>query len=154
MRLATLFALLLAAAAMAAEDKPQAPPAQGNTHLAAAVRLYQKLDLDAALAELKEAEVAAKDNEDETVQVFVYRGLIFSDTGKSNDATDMFKRALAIRPWAELPADTSPRVVKVFSDARKSIWGTASNLKPPQKKRTASPTPAPEMKPPETATPK
>jgi tetratricopeptide (TPR) repeat protein len=154
MRLATLFALLLAAAAMAAEDKPQAPPAQGNTHLAAAVRLYQKLDLDAALAELKEAEVAAKDNEDETVQIFVYRGLIFSDTGKSNDATDMFKRALAIRPWAELPADTSPRVAKVFSDARKSLWGTASNIKPPQKKRAAAPTPAPETKPPETATPK
>ncbi|HEX9578110.1 MAG TPA: hypothetical protein VF993_10175 [Myxococcales bacterium] len=154
MRLATVFALLLAAAATAAEDKPQAPPAQGNTHLAAAVRLYQKLDLDAALAELKEAEVAAKDNEDETVQVFVYRGLIFSDTGKSNDATDMFKRALAIRPWAELPADTSPRVAKVFSDARKSIWGTASNIKPPQKKRAAAPTPAPETKPPETATPK
>jgi tetratricopeptide (TPR) repeat protein len=154
MRLATLLALLLSAAVTAAEDKPQAPPQQGNTHLAAAVRLYQKLDLDAALAELKEAEVAAKDNEDETVQVFVYRGLIFSDTGKSNDATDMFKRALALRPWAELPADTSPRVAKVFSDARKSIWGTASNIKPPQKKRAATPAPAPETKPPETATPK
>jgi tetratricopeptide (TPR) repeat protein len=144
MRIATLSALLLASAAMAAEDKPQVTPPQGNTHLAAAVRLYQKLDLDAALAELKEAEVAAKDNEDETVQVFVYRGLILSDMGKTNDGVDMFKRALAIRPWAEVPADTSPRIAKAFSDARKSLWGTASNIKPPQKKRAAAPAPAPE----------
>jgi tetratricopeptide (TPR) repeat protein len=152
MRLATSSALLLAAAAFAAQaqDKPQPAPGAGNTHLAAAVRLYQKLDLDAALAELKEAEVAAKDNEEETVQVFVYRGLILSDTGKTNDATDMFKRALAIRPWAEVPPDTSPRIAKVFSDARKSLWGTASNLKPPQKKARppASTAPAaPETKP-------
>ena len=147
MSLATLAALLLA---QAGTDKPAVSPAQGNTHLAAAVRLYQKLDLDAALAELKEAELAAKDNEDETVQVFIYRGLILSDTGKTNDATDMFKRALAIRPWAEVPSDTSPRIAKVFSDARKSLWGTASNARPPPKKRAATPAPAPEAKPPET----
>src|SRR5256885_14016488 len=142
-----LLALMLLA--QAGTDKPAVTPAPANTHLAAAVRLYQKLDLDAALAELKEAELAAKDNEDETVQVFVYRGLILSDTGKSNDAVDMFKRALAIRPWAELPADTSPREAKTVSDARKAMWGTASNTKPPQKKPRAAP--APEVKPPEPA---
>jgi tetratricopeptide (TPR) repeat protein len=146
MRLATLAALVLASAALAAEEKPAVTPAPGNTHLAAAMRLYQKLDLDAALAELKEAEVAAKDNEEETVQVFVYRGLILSDTGETAKATDMFKRALAIRPWAEVPPDTSPRIAKTFSDARKSLWGTASNIKPPQKKQRAAAAPAPEPK--------
>jgi len=41
-----------------------------------------------------------------------------------------------MRPWAEVPAETSPRIAKVFSDARKSIWGMAS-VKPPQKKAPA-----------------
>ena len=129
------------AAAPAAEAaKPAAveaaKPAGPSTHLAAAQRLYQKLDLDAALAELQQAEAAAKDNEDETVQVLIYRGLIFSDTGKTAEAADQFKRALAMRPWTEVPPETSPRIAKIFSDARKSIWGMAS-VKPPQKRAAA-----------------
>ncbi len=126
--LASALAALLSLPALADDKAPAASP-----HLAAAIRLYQKLDLDAALAELKEAELAAKDNEDETVQVLIYRGLIFADTGKSAESVDMFKRALAIRPWAEVPPETSPRIAKVFSDARKSLWGSSS-VKPPQKK--------------------
>ena len=128
-------ALLLAAPARA--DSATAPSA----HLAAAQRLYQKLDLDAALAELQQAEAAAKDNEDETVQVLIYRGLIYSETNKTAEANDQFKRALAIRPWAEVPAETSPRIAKMFGDARKSIWGMAS-VKPPQKKAAAPAPPA------------
>jgi tetratricopeptide (TPR) repeat protein len=115
--------------------------ASANSHLAAAVRLYQKLDLDAALAELQLAEDGAKDSEDDTVQVLIYRGLIFSETGKLSAASDQFKRALAIRPWAEVPEGTSPRIAKNFSDARKSLWGMAS-VKPPQK-RVAAPQPIP-----------
>src|SRR3954454_1410504 len=146
MRLFLSAALLLAASAAAAEET-SAPAAvtvkdiSGNAHLAAAMRLYQKLDLDAALAELQLAEVDAKESQDETVQVLIYRGLIYSETGKLSDASDQFKRALAIRPWAEVPADTSPRIAKNFSDARKSLWGMAS-LRPPQKKVAAPQTAA------------
>lgn len=137
LRLATAAALLFAASARADADAPASAP---SAHLAAAQRLYQKLDLDAALAELQQAEVAAKDNEDETVQVLIYRGLIYSETGRTADANDQFKRALAMRPWAEVPAETSPRIARMFGDARKSIWGMAS-VKPPQKK-VAPPTQA------------
>jgi len=126
-----------AAPAPAPAAPEAAKPAAPSAHLAAAQRLYQKLDLDAALAELQQAEAAAKDNDDETAQVLIYRGLIFSDTGKTQEAADQFKRALAIRPWAEVPPETSPRIAKVFSDARKSIWGMAS-VKPPQKKAAAA----------------
>jgi tetratricopeptide (TPR) repeat protein len=130
-------------AAFAAHAEDPAPPvapmpvsvkeATQNTHLTAAIRLYQKVDLDAALAELSQAEAAAKDNEDDTVRVLVYRGLIFSETGRPADANDQFKRALAIRPWAEVPEGTSPRIAKVFADARKSIWGMGT-VKPPQRR--------------------
>lgn len=144
MRLAThaAFALLCAGLPAAAQTAGAPTQQSASTHLAAAQRLYQKLDLDAALAELKEAEVAAKDNEDETVLIFIYRGLIYSETGKTADAQEMFKRALTIRPWAEVPPDTSPRLAKVFGDARKSLWGTAANIKPPQKKPRAAVPPA------------
>jgi tetratricopeptide (TPR) repeat protein len=146
MRLSLASALVLALAAVSARADDAAPPAPApaavpaanapSAHLAAAQRLYQKLDLDAAMAELQQAELAAKDNEDETVQVLIYRGLIYSETGKTGEAADQFKRALAIRPWAEVPAETSPRIAKIFSDSRKSIWGMAS-VKPPQKKAPA-----------------
>src|SRR6267142_5715094 len=142
MRLFLSAVLLVATSALATEDAASGitiRDVSANAHLAAAMRLYQKLDLDAALAELQLAEVDAKDSQDETVQVLIYRGLIYSETGKLSEASDQFKRALAIRPWAEVPPDTSPRIAKNFSDARKSLWGMAS-VRPPQK-RAAAPAP-------------
>ena len=137
MRIFLVAAVLCIATSVAAEDTPSAAvtvkDVNANAHLSAAVRLYQKLDLDAALAELSQAEATTKDSEDETVQVLIYRGLVFSDQGKGGEALDQFKRALAIRPWAEVPPETSPRIAKTFSDARKSIWGMAS-VKPPQRR--------------------
>ncbi|HUJ27434.1 MAG TPA: hypothetical protein VLW85_15525 [Myxococcales bacterium] len=124
------------ATAPAADASPAPKAFVPSAHLSAAQRLYQKLDLDAALAELQQAEAAARDNDDETAQILIYRGLIFSENGKSTEAADQFKRALAIRPWAEVPPETSPRIAKVFSDARKSIWGMA-RVTPPQKKAPA-----------------
>src|SRR5437868_6623370 len=149
MRLFFLAALLVSAAPSISAAEETAAPATSagvtkdagpNSHLAAAVRLYQKLDLDAAIAELQLAEDGAKDSEDDRVQVLIYRGLIYSETGKLSAASDQFKRALAIRPWAEVPDGTSPRIAKNFSDARKALWGMAS-VKPPQK-RMAAPVPA------------
>jgi tetratricopeptide (TPR) repeat protein len=145
MRLFLSAALLVCTASAVATAEESAAVSvkdvSGNAHLAAAMRLYQKLDLDAALAELQLAEESAKDSEDDRVQVLIYRGLIFSETGKLSGASDQFKRALAIRPWAEVPEGTSPRIAKNFSDARKSLWGMAS-VKTPQK-RVAAPTPVP-----------
>ncbi|MGZ6125360.1 MAG: hypothetical protein ACXWLR_10405 [Myxococcales bacterium] len=154
MRLLLAALLLAASTATAAEQAPAPagqPVATNNAHLAAAIRLYQKLDLDAALAELQLAESGAKENQDDMVQVLVYRGLIYSETGKLSDGTDQFKRALAIRPWAEVPAETSPRIAKNFGDARRSLWGMAS-VRPPQK-RIAPPDPQPGAVPASAASP-
>ena len=141
---ALLAAALLAVPAARAQGTAPAPAApavqpQMSRHFIAAQRLYQKLDLDAALAELKDAEEQAKDNEDEIVQILVYRGLIMADLGKHQEMTALFKRALAIRPWAEVPPESSPRVLKAFADARSSLWGTGSSVKPPVKRTVAVP---------------
>ena len=90
MRLFLLAALLVSAAPAVSAGEESAPATSAgtakdagpNAHLAAAVRLYQKLDLDAAIAELQLAEDGAKDSEDDRVQVLIFRGLIFSETGK------------------------------------------------------------------------
>jgi tetratricopeptide (TPR) repeat protein len=141
MRTFAIVSSIVVLAPLAARAEEAAPPAAApphrNAHLMAAERLYEKLDLEASLAELQQAEAQA--NEDDTVAILIYRGLIFADEAKTNEATDQFKRALAIRPWAEVPADTSPRIVKTFSDARKSLWG--SSVKPPKKSEPA-PVPA------------
>jgi len=155
MRIFLVAAVLCIATSVAAEDSPSAAAVtvkdvNANAHLAAAVRLYQKLDLDAALAELQLAEDGAKGNDEDTVQVLIYRGLIYSETGKLSAASDQFKRALAIRPWAEVPEGTSPRIAKNFSDARKSLWGMAS-VKPPQKRAPAAAVAAPAVAPAGTA---
>jgi hypothetical protein len=141
MRLSLVAAVVFAAFAARAEDPAPLLPAASvsakesaqSPHLTAAIRLYQKMDLEAALAELSQAEVAAKDNEDETIKVLIYRGLIYSETARPAEANDQFKRALAIRPWAEMPEGTSPRIAKVFADARKSIWGMGP-VRPPQRR--------------------
>src|SRR5260370_9273852 len=131
MRLATHAALAFLCAGLPAAAQTTTQQS-ANTHLAAAQRLYQAHDLDAALAELKEAEVAAKDNEDETVLVFIYRGLIYSETGKTADAQDMFNRALTIRPWAAVPPDTSPPLATAFGDPLKSLSVTPSTITRPR----------------------
>jgi tetratricopeptide (TPR) repeat protein len=159
--------LLLPAAALALFAGPRAAraekegPAHTSTHLAAAQRLYQKLDLDAAMAELKEAETEARaaNDENEIVTVLIYKGLIYADNGKTTEMTEYFKRALAMRPWVEVPVDTSPRLAKLFNDSRKELWGSGGQLKTPPKKKfhppsaTVAPAPAPMAAPAPTVAP-
>lgn len=150
-----LLALAVALPIRALEESAEAPafeadkaqPAVASAHLQAAKRLYQKFDLEAAMAELREAESAAKlkDNEDELVLVLMYKGLIFADQGKASDMSDHFKRALAMRPWMEMPPETSPRIAKQFAEARRDLWG--SPLKPPPRKKHVAVAPAPAQEP-------
>ncbi len=107
-----------------------------NARLEAAKRLYQRAELDAALAELKAAEDSSKDDND-LVQILIYKGLIFADTGQGQQSQEMFKRALAMRPWAEVPNDISPRIAKQFHEARKEVWGSPG-IKPWPKRKDGS----------------
>ena len=129
--------LALALAALAASSAALAD----NARLDAAKRLYSRAELEAAMAELKAAEDSSKDDND-LVSILIYRGLIFAETGQGQQMQESFKRALAMRPWAEVPQEVSPRLAKMFQDARREVWG--SSIKPwPKKKEGAAPsTPA------------
>ena len=122
--------------ARAAPDNPAVP----SSHMAAAQRLYKTLNLDAAMDELKDAEADARSrsDEEEIVQILIMKGLIFADNGKPTEMDDHFKRALAMRPWAEVPPEVSPRLSKKFNDARKELWGSGGQMKPPPKKRASA----------------
>ena len=113
-----------------------------NTRLAAAIRLYQRAELDAASAELKAAEEQSKD-EGDLVQILIYRGLVAAETGQTASMSESFKRALAMRPWAELPTDVSPRLAKMFQDARREVWGSSGIKAWPKKAPGAPPTKPP-----------
>ena len=144
----TLRSALCGALALAVISTPGASRADDaagsaavNVHLQAARRLYNTLNLEAAMAELKDAEAdaRARSDEDEIVQILILKGMIFADNGKPTEMDDHFKRALAMRPWAEVPPDVSPRLSKKFNDARKELWGSGGQLKaPPVKKRTTA----------------
>ncbi len=143
------FVLALAAATSALAD---------NARLEAAKRLYQRAELDAAMAELKAAEESSKDDND-LVTILIYKGLVFAETGQGAQMQDSFKRALAMRPWAEVPPDASPRLAKMFQDARREVWGSSIKAWPKKKDGSASnkpsdkPAEAPASSAPPTATP-
>ena len=122
------FVLALAAATSALAD---------NARLEAAKRLYQRAELDAAMAELKAAEESSKDDND-LVTILIYKGLVFAETGQGAQMQDSFKRALAMRPWAEVPPDASPRLAKMFQDARREVWGSSIKAWPKKKDGSAS----------------
>lgn len=131
-------ALALSAALLSSPARAEGPPPpRHGPHLQAALRLYQKLDLDAALAELRLAEDEAKNDEGEMVTTLLYEGLASSESGRTAQAMDNFKRALAISPWAELPEGAPPRIARQFNDARRELWGSGGIKPPPQKKRRA-----------------
>lgn len=147
---ASLLALFLALSSAAQAENPR---------LAAAIRLYQRAELDAATAELKAAEEQSKD-EGDLVQILIYRGLVFAETGQQQQMAESFKRALAMRPWADVPQETSPRLAKMFQDARREVWGSPG-IKPWPKKAAGhtdaapktEPTPAPAQPAPHEAAP-
>jgi tetratricopeptide (TPR) repeat protein len=115
-------------------EAARAAPPQYGPHLQAAIRLYQKLDLEAAMAELRLAEDEAKTSESEMVTALLYQGLIFAENGKYAQTMEHFKRALAISPWLDVPEGTAPRIARQFSDARRELWGSGG-IKPPPRKR-------------------
>jgi tetratricopeptide (TPR) repeat protein len=115
-------------------EAARAAPPQHGPHLQAAIRLYQKLDLEAAMAELRLAEDEAKSSEPEMVTTLLYQGLIFAENGKYAQTMEHFKRALAISPWLDVPEGTAPRIARQFSDARRELWGSGG-IKPPPRKR-------------------
>ena len=71
-------------------------------YLTAAVRLYEGLEYEQALAQLKRARRSV-DSAHQDVTVSLYEGLIYSDMGRWARVRAAYKTALLLDPEAKLP---------------------------------------------------
>jgi hypothetical protein len=111
MRLLTLAStLLFATAALATEEDFQ-------RFLNAAVRLYENLEYERALEQVRNAKKQAV-TPDQQAQAALYEGVMLSDLNKPDEARAAFKEALLLEPNAVIPIKVSPKVSKDFEDTR------------------------------------
>ncbi len=110
MRTLVLVSLLVATTAVASEEDFQ-------RFLNAAVRLYENLEYERALEQVRNAKKQAA-TPDQQSTAALYEGVMLSDLNKPDEAKAAFKEALLLKPDATLPTKVSPKVVKDFEDTR------------------------------------
>jgi hypothetical protein len=76
-----------------------------------------QLDYAAAKEALAEALASGGNGPEELVEIYRMTGTVAASLGDAKAATDAFKRLLALRPKATLPAGTSPKISRPFSVA-------------------------------------
>lgn len=101
---------LLATAAVASEEDFQ-------RFLNAAVRLYENLEYERALEQVRNAKKQAV-TPDQQASAALYEGIMLSDLNKPDEARAAFKEALLLKPDAVIPIKVSPKVSKDFEDTR------------------------------------
>jgi hypothetical protein len=78
-------------------------------YLQAAAALYRSLDNERALEQLAEAR-ALPHRLDDSVQISLLEGLVFSDLGNHSESEAAFRAAFALDPEAKLPFPVSPKL--------------------------------------------
>ncbi len=101
---------LLATVAVASEEDFQ-------RFLNAAVRLYENLEYERALEQVRNAKKQAV-TPDQQATAALYEGIMLSDLNKPDEARAAFKEALLLKPDAVIPIKVSPKVSKDFEDTR------------------------------------
>jgi hypothetical protein len=109
-RLLTVAALILAAPAFADEE-------DFTRFLNAAVRLYENLEYERALEQVRNARRQAV-TPDQQASAALYEGIMLSDLNRPDEARAAFKEALLLKPDAAMPIKVSPKVTKDFEETR------------------------------------
>ncbi len=115
MRFGSYTLLLLTAVALCS---PAAFGADGaRARLQSAIQLYDDLEYEKALAELKKAEgLAASD--DETAEVKLLQGIVLAELGRNEAAAASLKQAFALRPALTVPFEVSPKIQRLIERTR------------------------------------
>lgn len=114
------FSLLAMCVLLASATSAQAQSKQSRElkrRLNAAARLYEDLEYEKALDQLKRAKALNLDTDDSAL-VAIYQGLVLADLGKQPQAVEAFKEGLSLNPDAKLPMKVSPKVVRLFEEVR------------------------------------
>lgn len=119
--------------AATAKKKSPSPTASKDfqRYLRAAARLYEDLEYESALAQLKRARRLAS-NVMEDVSVALYEGVILADMGRAEEARASFRMALLLKPEATLPVRVSPKVEGEFEGVRARVHKELALDKQPQ----------------------
>jgi len=113
MRLAILLVTLAAFTA-------HAENAQVRKYLNAAIALYENLEYEKALKQLKRAKPKADGPDDET-RIALIEGIVLADMGRKEAALTAFKTAFGLNLEAKLPLDVSPKVKAIAEQARANV---------------------------------
>jgi tetratricopeptide (TPR) repeat protein len=113
LRLATMALCLLAFPALAVSDEVR-------KYLNSTTQLFENLQYEKALAQLKKAKQKSTGAEDDKM-IALYEGVVLSEMGKAEKAEEAFKSALSMDLKARLPFEVSPKVEKSFEKARANV---------------------------------
>jgi hypothetical protein len=88
-------------------------------YLVSAAALFEKLEYEKALAQIKRAKTKSQTPEDDTL-IALYEGVVLAEMGDAQAST-AFTTALGLDPQAKLPLVVSPKVQRVFDKAKASV---------------------------------
>lgn len=89
-------------------------------YIDAAALLYQNLENERALDQLKKARTASGGVDDD-VAIALYEGVILSDMGKKEDAIAAFREGLSLKPEAVLPVKVAPKIAEIFNTTKAEV---------------------------------
>lgn len=97
-----------------------AQSADAQRYILAASRLYENLEYERALDQLKKAR-GVSGGVDDDVNIALYEGIILSDMGKKEEAVAAFREGLYLKPEANLPVKVAPKIAQVFTATKNDV---------------------------------
>lgn len=97
-----------------------AQSADAQRYILAASRLYENLEYERALDQLKKAR-GVSGGVDDDVNIALYEGVILSDMGKKEEAVAAFREGLYLKPEANLPVKVAPKIAQVFTATKNDV---------------------------------
>lgn len=113
MRVVGLLVILLTTPAFAQN-------AEVKKYLNTAITLYENLEYEKALKQLKNAKSRASGPDDEA-KIALLEGVVLADMGREEKALSAFKTAFSVELEAKLPVEVSPKVQAVAEKARANV---------------------------------
>ncbi|QRN93029.1 hypothetical protein JRI60_27900 [Archangium violaceum] len=124
------------------QQQPRAEEPQPvlRTYLNAALRLYESLEYERALEQIRRAKSYTRSVDDD-VTVSLFEGVILADMGRKEDAIAAFRTGLLLRPEATLPVKVSPKVERDFETVRQGVRRELATLQAKQQAEQKPPEP-------------
>lgn len=113
MRVLTCLLILLTVPAFAQS-------AEVKKYLNTAITLYENLEYEKALKQLKNAKLKANGPDDEA-KIALLEGVVLADMGREEKAISAFKTGFSVDLEAKLPVEVSPKVQAVAEKARANV---------------------------------